>query len=103
MTTNLEAQFTAKMREVYERARAECQYTATRFLQMVSEHGGLATALMLLSSKTHPEGLTRLWGKGRLDISMEALMLQSPWSSLFSDQELTTARKRLRDLGYVAI
>jgi hypothetical protein len=100
MATELETAFHGKMLEVYDRAKLECRYTATRFRQMVNENGGLQAAKMLLASKHHPEGLTRLWEEGRLDISMEALILRHPWSELFSEEELSVARKRLKDLGY---
>ena len=103
MSCELEDRFHQKMVEVYDCARKECRYTATRFLQMVTTHGGLAAAKMLLASKHHPEGLTRLWEAGRLDISMEALVLCNPWASLFSEEELSVARKRLQDLGYADV
>ena len=61
---------------------------------------GLAAAKTLLAATRHPEGLTRLWEEGRLDISMEALVLRDPWCQLFLDEELSVARKRLKDLGY---
>ena len=70
---------------------------------MVNAHGGLAAAKMLLAAKHHPEGLTRLWEEGRLDISMEALVLRDPWRHLFSEEELSIARKRLTDLGYTGL
>lgn len=100
MSKDLEDAFHQKMIEVYDRAKRECRYMATRFYQMVNAHGGLAAAKMLLTSKQHPEGLTRLWEEGRLDISMEALVLREPWNQLFSEEELSVARKRLNELGY---
>ena len=100
MSNNLEAQFHQEMLNVYHRAKSECRYSANRFLEMVTDHGGLAAAKQLLASKHHPEGLTRLWQEKRLDISMEALVLRDPWRTLFSQEELRVARKRLDDLGY---
>ena len=100
MSKDLEDAFHQKMTEIYDRAKRECRYTATRFHQMVNAHGGLMAAKMLLTAKQHPHGLTRLWGEGRLDISMEALVLREPWNELFSEEELSVARKRLNELGY---
>ena len=37
------------------------------------------------------------------DISMEALVLRDAWRGLFSEDELTVARKRLQDLGYTDV
>ncbi len=101
MADDLHEAFHQKMIEVYERALRECNYKASRFLQLVQEHGGLAAAKMLLASKKHSEGLTRLWEEKRLDISMERLVLQEPWCRLFTDEELAVARKRLKALGFV--
>jgi hypothetical protein len=100
MSKDIEAQFHQEMLNVYHRAKGECRYNAIRFVEMVTDHGGLAAAKMLLAARHHPEGLTRLWEEGRLDISMEALVLKEPWRSLFSGEELRVAQKRLDDLGY---
>ena len=97
---DLEQAFHQRMHQIYDQAKSECGYTATRFLQMLSEHGGVATAKRLLGSSKYPDGLTRLWEEKRLDISMEATVLQEPWRQLFTAGELEMARKRLKELGY---
>lgn len=100
MNKELKNAFHLEMISVYERAKKECRYSATRFLQMVTEHGGLAAAKMLLAAPRISEGLSHLWEAKRLDISMEATILREPWCQLFSPDELSVARKRLADLGY---
>ena len=101
MSTNeLETAFHERMRQIYDQAEDECGYKATRFLQMVNVDGGLAAARKLLSAGGYSEGLTRLWEEKRLDISMEATILQEPWQQLFTEQELAIARKKLEELGY---
>ncbi len=32
---------------------------------------------------------------------MEATVIQEPWSQLFTDDELSIARKKLEELGYI--
>ena len=100
MNNTLHDAFHQKMVEVYERAKTECHYNPIRFHQMVQQIGGLATAKKLLASNHYPEGLTRLWELKRLDISMEATVLQEPWSGLFTSEELAVAKKRLKELSY---
>ena len=96
----MEEEFNNGMREVYERAKAECNYVATRYLRMVNEHGGLRTTRKLLSSdKTH-DGLTRLWECGRLDLTVEALVTKEKYRTLFTEAEIKIAEKRLHGLGY---
>ncbi len=97
---NLKNNFHDRMIEIYDQAKAECNYSATRFYQMVSELGGLKAAQKLLATNKPSEGLTRLWEEKRLDISMEATILQKPWCNLFSETELLIAKKKLKELGY---
>ncbi len=79
----------------------EFGYYPTYFLRMVIDRGGLAAAKQLLSGTDHSSGLVRLWQERRLDLSVEALVLQEPWSDLFTDAELSEAARRLEELGYV--
>ena len=96
----LESKFHARMRQIHDQAWTECNYKATRFIQMVESEGGLTTAKKLLAANKYSEGLTRLWEEKRLDISMEAAVLEAQWRELFNDEELETARRRLEELGY---
>lgn len=96
----VERQFNRAMVAVYEHAKRETGYNATRFLQMVSEHGGLATARQLLHSSHVSDGFTALWERRRLDLAVEAVVLQPEFETLFSDDEREIARERLASYGY---
>jgi len=103
MTENdheLAQSFHEQMLHIYERAKKECNYKPTRFLTLVNSEGGVAAAKQLLRRGGYSEGLTRLWEEGRLDISMEALVVAVHWRPLFTDEEIAQARKSLADLGY---
>ena len=69
-------------------------------LQMMRRHGGVAAAKQLLGISAVRSGLTELSEQGRLDMSVESLILQERWKPLFSAGDLTLARQRLKDLGY---
>jgi hypothetical protein len=96
----LELRFDAAMLDIYRCAKAEADYNATRFLQMLGEHRGLKTARILLQMSSVSEGYTALWERKRLDLTVEALVLRPEFKTLFTDQERTTARQRLADYGY---
>ena len=97
----LKSKFTEAMIEIYDRAKEECNYNATRFLQMVNEMGGYEAAKKLINSKEISEGFIELWKNKRLDLTMEAMICENPkWHKLFSREELKIAKKRLEDLGY---
>jgi hypothetical protein len=91
--------FDEAMLDVYREAKA-IGYVPVRFLQMVQERGGLETARYLLHEKNVSEGFTALWTRGRLDLTVEAVVLKDRWSSLFTPEELKIARERLQALGY---
>lgn len=96
---NLEDELTSALRGTYESARA-CGYIATYFLQMLDEHGGLGTARRLLAKKETQIGLFKLYELNLLHKSMEAVVLQERFQSLFTEDELAEARQRLEELDY---
>lgn len=98
----VEQAFHAAMVDIYRRAKDEIHYVATRFIQMVTELGGLEAGQRLIHSKEPADGFATLWEHRRLDLSVEALVLRSEFESLFGDDERTIARDRLREYGYEA-
>ncbi|WP_370012886.1 DUF262 domain-containing protein [Nocardiopsis sp. LDBS0036] len=94
------ADFGRAMLSVYERAKTEADYTAAFFLGMLSELGPLGTARKLLNAPAVSDGFANLWERGRLDLTVEALVLRPEFSPLFTDEELTRARARLEQFGY---
>jgi len=100
MPTQLEEEFHRAMVNIYNRARNEAGYVATRYIQMVAEHGGVATARILINAEKPSDGYIALWERGRLDITVEALVQDSKWSTLFNPGEIEKARQRLRSYNY---
>lgn len=96
----LERRFHVAMARIYTRAKSEARYNATRYLQMVSEMGGLATAKQLLHASGVSDGFTHLWERRRLDLSVEALILNAEWEQLFTSDERRIARERLDSYGF---
>jgi hypothetical protein len=95
-----ELAFNDAMLNVYRRAKAECNYNAILYLQMVTDYGGLGAARKLLAAKEVQSGFTELWLKDRLDLTVEFLVLQNQWRSLFTSDELAEARSRLIQHGF---
>ncbi len=103
MTSQLEQQFDEQVMAVYENGKRILRYNATRFLQKIRSDGGIGAAKSWLRSKKNDKptnGFLRLVDSGRLDISLEALVLKDPWNTLFTEEELEVARKRLAKYGY---
>ena len=95
-TSDLESRFEAAMVDIYERAGHEVAYWATRYLQMLRRRGALETARYLLQSRFTADAYVRLRDAGRLDLTVEALVLDPEYESLFDEAELARARDRLR-------
>ncbi len=94
------AAFGRAMVEGYERAKVEAGYTASFFLGMLAELGPLETARKLLNAPAVSDGFSNLWDRGRLDLTVEALVLRPEFSPLFTEEELTRARNRLGQFGH---
>lgn len=102
MKNELELQFNRDMWGIYSDTINETKYNPGYFRKMLDDFGGLGTAKKLLSADTTSQGFTKLWELGRLDLTVEALVIDNKekYEELFSDEEIETADRRLRELNY---
>lgn len=98
--STLENKFHEEMINIYTTARKQIGYNPSRFLQLVSKEGGLQAAKKLILKTGGTYGFEVLWENKRLDLSVEALVLEPQYTELFSREEIESCRKRLRDYGY---
>lgn len=102
MLDDQKERFHHAMLEIYDAAaRLKPPYRASRFKSMVEERGGKAAADALIANGKVSDGFTELFLRGRdkLKLSVEYLVLKPEWRSLFTDEQLAIARKRLSDVG----
>lgn len=89
------------MFSIYERAKKEAGYNATIFLRMLIDNCGIQTARTLVNATKPSDGYTALYEKGRLDLTVEAMVLENQiWHELFTPDELKRAKTRLLQYGY---
>ncbi len=101
MTETLKEEFREAMIAIYTRTFSACGYRAGRFLEMVNTQGGLETAKILLREEEPRGGFVALHEQGRLDVTMEAVIVENEeWHPLFTQEEIGIAKKRLSDFGY---
>jgi len=94
-------EFDGAMQDIYRRALSEADYRATRFLEMLYVHRGLETARILLHAPKVSDGFTALWERGRLDLTVEAVIYDNPkWHPLFTEEDLVICRNRLAEYDY---
>ena len=60
----------------------------------------LKNAKRILSGRRLSDGFNLLQAKGRLDLSLEALVIDKRFTGLFSDEEANEALTRLLEAGY---
>ena len=96
----LEQEFHEAMLTIYRRAKTEAKYPAHRFIGMVEDKGGLKTAQYLLDTPNVSVGYTALWERKRLDLTVEAVILEEKWRPLFTLTQRRTAITRLREHKY---
>lgn len=87
-------QFELAMRRIYTDSKA-AGYTPSAYRMMLDRDGAIVTARKLVFAQNPSEGFTKLWELKRLDLTVEALILQEPWRHLFDSEMLKAARKRL--------
>lgn len=95
----LEAEFLEAMLDVYC-AVAEVVNPPKRFRVMLHQYGAVKTARRLLSKDELQDTFIELALRQRLDLSVEALVLQPKYRQLFTDAELQKAQSRLKSCGY---
>ena len=97
----LEQELHKEMIAAYQRAGKETGYWGNYFLRSVKKDGGLLTAKRMLrpvKSKTIQKGLQALIDARRADLSLEALVLQPRFVSLFTKDEIDEAERRMKAL-----
>ncbi len=96
----IEIKFNEDMKQIYFTAKRELGYNATRFMQLVSQIGGLQAAKQLIAKEGGTYGFEVLWENKRLDLSVETLVLRPQYESLFTEEERKLCRERLKQFGY---
>ncbi|EMB2643572.1 DUF3732 domain-containing protein, partial [Vibrio cholerae] len=84
------------LQELIVRCKEELNYTPTYFIRMLEELGAIRAVSQLVLDPKVSEGFTKLALEGRLDLSVESVVLESPWSSLFDGSVIQAAKKKLR-------
>ena len=95
----LAQEFEAAMLGLYDTWRTEIGYVASRFRILVANHGGVGAARRLLQKPGVSAGFARLSAAGRLELTVEYLVLRREYGGLFSADERGAARRRLTEHG----
>jgi len=92
--------FHVEMLNIYKSAKKDLNYTATRFIQLVTQKGGVEAAKQLISTDHATYGFGVLWENKRLDLSVEVHVLKPEYAELFTEAEKEMCLIRLRKSDY---
>jgi hypothetical protein len=95
-----EQRLTERLFDLYDRVGKGTGYWANYFLRDLKRLGGLEVARKLLNAPAVSQGFERLKKEHLLSESVEAVVLAPEFRPLFTDPELSRARKRLANHGY---
>lgn len=88
-----------KFAAAWARNRAKAETLGVK-MRPVAEEDALKTAKRTLSGNRLSDGFNLLQVKGQLNLSLEALVVDKRFTSLFNDEEANNALMRLLDAGY---
>jgi hypothetical protein len=100
LTEDLMASLREAMLGIYQRSLRDTGVNHALFHQMIMERGAHATALHLVHAPKPSDGYTDLYLRKCLDLTVEALVLDSRWTPIFGDETRQLAKKRLTEYGF---
>lgn len=92
---DIKEEFHAAMLGLCARALSDHSVKLNGLKRMILNRGGYETALVLLKSKEATDGYLDLLEVNAANLTVEALVLDPRWNTLFSDEERSLARVRL--------
>ena len=101
--TLLENKFNEDVLESIKKIKKEV-YTPTRFIRMLHQHNDNAVEVVkTLVAKDTTIGIEKLYEKGKLELSIEALIIKPEYKPLFSEEIINICSRKLKKLGYKAV
>lgn len=94
--SELERRLAGALRDAIETSTRELNYRMPLLHQRLNRDGPVATVRHFLQDPESSDGFGNLLMRGRLDLSVEAVVLSDPsFATLFAEWELDVARARL--------
>ena len=99
--TSIEKQFECRCIDVANKTAAVLSRDVPYFRQMLASRGAVGAATHLVHRHQPSSTFEALRRANRLDLTMESVILEPEWASLFTDADKAVARARLRHHGMV--
>ena len=96
MTKPIEDMYLERCRNIATEIKQVLGARRTLFFSMIGEHGAVETTRRLVHAEQPSDTFVDLMAKGRLDLTVEWLIVnERKWDPLFTDETRTAARNRL--------
>ncbi|KAF0187236.1 MAG: hypothetical protein FD163_511 [Hyphomonadaceae bacterium] len=92
--------FSEAVSGLYKRTQIECNHRQTFLKDLADSIGGYRAAKKILGNKKYLIGIASLKNYNRLDLSVEALVVDPQWEGIFTKRQLEVARERLSQYGF---
>jgi HNH endonuclease len=99
LNSNENEQFTQHLLKAADQA-VHLGYRPTRFKQMLNTYGGFDTIKRILMTGKPSDGFITLLGLGRVDLTCEAIIVESHWRQFFDEDLLQRSEALLASVGY---
>ena len=98
---SIEDEYYRALWNLLDQTKREIKYDPTRTRRMIGEHGAVEAARRIIMKTDYSEGFTRLWTEGRLDLSIEAHLLENEqFHSLFEEEIINRCKETLTEYKY---
>lgn len=81
-------------------AEKECEYNPTRFIQTLEKFGAVRTMQEILRKGRTSDSFDKLQKAGRIELTMEATIVNKKYAELFTDDEVNSCYELLCEYGY---
>jgi len=99
MNNHENEEFTKLLRSAIGEAE-KLKYRPNAFKKMLNAYGGFDTVNRILASGKPSDGFERLWELGRLELTCEAVIVETKWRRYFDASLVASAEKLLQGVNY---
>ena len=99
-TEKLKKLFHQEIIDLYKNVIKSVKYKPTRLMDYINKYGGYEAAVKYISTESNVQDFAILWEKERLDLSVEALITNEKFRSLFSEDILSFCDRKLKEYSY---
>jgi hypothetical protein len=98
--SSLDKQFDEAMRKNYEETKSQIRYDDRPLMELLKWNSAHEAARLLLEAPQPSDGFIKLWENGRLDLSVEALVINPTFDAVCGEDLKAKARARLKEYHY---